>query len=68
MEQIPLYIPDASTLTVSIFRATDNRKVWYEWMVESWSTMMGGIGGGEKRRVRLGASEVGSSKNGGCMM
>ena len=29
---------------------------------------MGGVGGGEKRRVRLGVSEVGSSKNGGCMM
>jgi len=54
---------------VSIFRATDNRKVWYEWMVEAWSSLMGsGVGGGEKRKVRLGVSEVGSSKSGGCMM
>lgn len=66
----PIYTPDASTLTVSIFRATDNRKVWYEWMVEAWSNLMhGGIGGGaEKMKIRLGVSEVGSSKKGGCMM
>lgn len=66
----PLYTPDASTLTVSIFRATDNRKVWYEWMVEAWSSLVGGsVGGGsERRKIRLGVSEVGSSKEGGCMM
>ncbi len=61
-----MYVPDASSLTVSIFRATDNRKVWYEWMVEAWSNVM--YGGGEKRKVRLGVSEVGSSKGNGCMM
>lgn len=67
--QTPLYTPDASTLTVSIFRATDNRKVWYEWMIEAWSNLMGGsLSSGEKRRVRFGVSEVGSSKSGGCMM
>ncbi|CAF9939700.1 MAG: methyltransferase protein [Alectoria fallacina] len=66
----PIYTPDASTLTVNIFRATDNRKVWYEWMVEAWSNLMGGgVGSGaEKRKIRLGVSEVGSSKKGGCMM
>lgn len=66
----PIYTPDASVLTVSIFRATDNRKVWYEWMVEAWSNLMGGgVGGGiERRKIRLGVSEIGSSKGGGCMM
>lgn len=66
----PIYTPDASTLTVSIFRATDNRKVWYEWMVEAWSNLIGGgvVGGAEKRKIRLGVSEVGSSKERGCMM
>lgn len=66
----PIYTPDASTLTVSIFRATDNRKVWYEWMVEAWSNLIGGGVGSaaDRRRVRLGVSEVGSSKEGGCMM
>lgn len=66
----PIYTPDASTLTVSIFRATDNRKVWYEWTVEPWSNLLGGgvSSGAEKRKVRLGVSEVGTSKDGGCMM
>ena len=68
--QTPIYTPDASTLTVSIFRATDNRKVWYEWMIEAWSNLLGGgVGSGtEKRKIRLGVSEVGSSKEAGCMM
>ena len=68
--QTPLYTPDASSLTVSIFRATDNRKVWYEWMVEAWSNLMGVSvsGGAEKKKIRLGVSEVGSSKEGGCRM
>jgi len=34
--------------------------------VEAWSHLM--IGGGEGRRVRLGVSEVGCSKGGGCLM
>ncbi|KAL9635748.1 MAG: hypothetical protein Q9164_003265 [Protoblastenia rupestris] len=61
----PLYTPDHSTLTVSMFRATDNRKVWYEWMVESWSSnpvVAGGPG------FRLGVSELGNSRENGCMM
>ena len=65
----PIYTPDASSLTVSIFRATDNRKVWYEWMVEAWSNLMQSTGaGGEMKRVRLAVSEFGSSKGAGCMM
>ncbi|KAH8705134.1 protein methyltransferase RmtC [Talaromyces proteolyticus] len=30
----PLYIPDNGEIVVTMFRQTDNRKVWYEWMVE----------------------------------
>ena len=33
--------------------------------MEAWSNVM--LGSGEKK-VRLGVSEVGSSKSGGCMM
>ena len=61
----PLYTPDHSTLTVSIFRATDNRKVWYEWMVEAWSNNPAVAGG---TSFRLGVSELRSSKEKGCMM
>ncbi|KAL8708289.1 MAG: hypothetical protein Q9225_007623 [Loekoesia sp. 1 TL-2023] len=70
----PLYTPDSSLLTVTIRRATDNRKVWYEWMVESF--LQPDEEGGKRdskrpdsgKKVRLGCSEVGSSRENGCMM
>ena len=61
----PLYTPDHSTLTVSMFRATDNRKVWYEWVAEAWSNNSMSTG---KLGFRLGTSELGSSREKGCMM
>lgn len=64
--QTPLYTPDFATLTASIFRATDNRKVWYEWIVEAYSNISDGRGGSSK--VRLGVGERGSSRGGGCLM
>lgn len=64
--QTPLYLPDHAELTVTMRRCTDERKVWYEWVAESWGWNL--LIGGEKRRVRLGVGEVGSSKAGGCMM
>ncbi|KAL8873094.1 MAG: hypothetical protein Q9174_001382 [Haloplaca sp. 1 TL-2023] len=99
----PLYTPSSSTMTVTIRRVTDSRKVWYEWMVETFllqpaadrsstipSTSNSDFRGGEKReekregvrdskgtgmgkavrekKIRLGVSEVGTSKENGCMM
>ncbi len=66
LTQTPLYIPDHAELTVTMARCTDNRKVWYDWAVESWG--WNNLIGGEMRRVRLGGGEVGSSKVGGCLM
>ncbi|KZF19464.1 Skb1 methyltransferase [Xylona heveae TC161] len=57
----PIYFPDHSELDVSIWRQTDDRKVWYEWMVEAFVLL------GEKR-VRLGVSDLHSSKKNGCLM
>lgn len=53
---------------MSISRCTDNRKVWYDWVAESWG--FNNLIGGEKTRIRLGGGEVGSSKvgAGGCVM
>lgn len=67
-EQTPIYTPDNAELSVSISRCTDNRKVWYDWVVESWG--YNNLIGGEKIRIRLGGGEVGSSKVGvgGCVM
>ena len=61
----PLYVPDNSTLIVSMFRETDNRKIWYEWMVEGWANLPGTIGA---TGHRLGCTTTMSSKEKGCMM
>lgn len=62
ISQSPLYIPDDAELEVSIWRQTDDRKVWYEWSVEAFVLT------GPNRRVRVGMSEVGSSRKQGCLM
>ncbi|KAJ5152393.1 hypothetical protein N7492_010688 [Penicillium capsulatum] len=33
----PLHVPDNGEIVVTMFRQTDDRKVWYEWMVEVFS-------------------------------
>ncbi len=58
----PLFVPDDSEVEISIWRQTDDRKVWYEWVVEAFKVV------GESMRVRVGVSEVGSSRKGGCLM
>ncbi|KAI9744940.1 MAG: methyltransferase protein [Claussenomyces sp. TS43310] len=58
----PLYFPDDAELEVSIWRQTDDRKVWYEWLVEAFVML------GPKSRVRVGMSEAGSSRKNGCLM
>lgn len=32
--QTPLNIPDNGEIVVTMYRQTDDRKVWYEWIVE----------------------------------
>jgi len=64
--QTPLYFPDHSELEVSVWRRTDDRKVWYEWIVEAF--VFTALLGGEKRRVRLGVSDLHSSRKNGCLM
>lgn len=32
--QVPLTVPDASELRVTMWRKTDDRRVWYEWIVD----------------------------------
>jgi len=56
-----MQLPANSEVEVSFWRQTDDRKVWYEWLVESYLT----VGG---RRIRLDVSDLHSSKSNGCMM
>lgn len=58
----PLYFPDDSELEVSVWRQTDDRKVWYEWLVEAFVMV------GPDNRIRIGMSEVGTSRKVGCLM
>ncbi|KAH0541299.1 hypothetical protein FGG08_004223 [Glutinoglossum americanum] len=64
----PIYFPDLCELDVSIWRQTDDRKVWYEWMVEAFLLIGDSLGGPATTRVRLGGSELHSSKKNGCLM
>ncbi|KAF2239011.1 arginine N-methyltransferas-like protein [Viridothelium virens] len=57
----PLYIPDDSELDVSIWRLTDDRRVWYDWMVEAYVVV-------KDKRVRIGLSGLHSSRKNGCLM
>ncbi|KAF2430478.1 arginine N-methyltransferas-like protein [Tothia fuscella] len=57
----PISFPDNSELQVSIWRQTDDRKVWYEWLVEAFVN----VGG---KKCRLSTSDLHSSKKNGCLM
>ena len=67
MSQTPIYLPDNAALTVSLWRQTDDRRVWYDWMVESWgfTFVLGETG---SQRVRLGVSELHSSVKNAMLM
>jgi protein arginine N-methyltransferase 5 len=56
-----MQLPAKSEVEVSFWRQTDDRKVWYEWLVESFMVISG-------QRVRLSISDLHSSKSNGCMM
>ncbi|KAF2869608.1 arginine N-methyltransferas-like protein [Massariosphaeria phaeospora] len=57
----PMQLPAHSHLHVSMWRQTDDRKVWYEWLVESFVAVNG-------QQIRLAMSDLHSSKGNGCLM
>ncbi|CAJ2512112.1 Uu.00g077370.m01.CDS01 [Anthostomella pinea] len=58
----PLYFPPDTELEVSMWRQTDDAKVWYEWMVEAFMWV------GPSQRVKVGGSELCSSRKVACQM
>lgn len=72
--QTPLYVPDNGELVVNMWRQSDDRKIWYEWMVESFGIVPGkgkeAARGAPSsgRRFRVGASELHSSIKEACLM
>ncbi|KAM3424636.1 Protein arginine N-methyltransferase [Cercospora zeina] len=57
----PLHVPDDADIEVTMWRQTDDRKVWYEWIVEVYQKAEG-------KRWKLGASGLHSSRTNGCLM
>ncbi|KAH7347879.1 arginine N-methyltransferase skb1 [Plectosphaerella cucumerina] len=58
----PLYFPADTELEVSMWRQTDDSKVWYEWLVEAFTWV------GEGQRIKVGSSEMCSSRKLACLM
>ncbi|KAK0626927.1 PRMT5 arginine-N-methyltransferase-domain-containing protein [Immersiella caudata] len=58
----PLLFPPDSEIEVSMWRQTDDTKVWYEWIVEAYAWV------GPKTRVKVGQSEMHSSRKVACLM
>ncbi|KAI0441053.1 methyltransferase-like protein [Xylaria telfairii] len=58
----PLYFPSDSELEVTMWRQTDDAKVWYEWMVEAYRWVS------ETERIKVGGSDLCSSRKVACLM
>ncbi|KAI0395678.1 protein arginine N-methyltransferase [Xylariaceae sp. FL0594] len=58
----PLYFPPDSELEVTVWRQTDDAKVWYEWMVEAFMWVS------PTQRVKVGGSQLCSSRKVACLM
>ncbi|KAK5687181.1 hypothetical protein LTS10_001319 [Elasticomyces elasticus] len=58
----PMYVPDGAEMEVSMWRQTDDRKVWYEWLIEVYVQIAGG------KRMKVGMSDLHSSRRNGCLM
>ncbi|PKS12192.1 hypothetical protein jhhlp_001491 [Lomentospora prolificans] len=58
----PLHYPDDAELEVSMWRQTDDKSVWYEWMVEAYCWT------GQNRRLKLASSDLCSSRSVACKM
>ncbi|KAK5108973.1 hypothetical protein LTR62_007607 [Meristemomyces frigidus] len=56
----PVYVPDDGQMEVSMWRQTDDRKVWYEWIVEVYIK----VGG---KKMKVGGSDLHSSRKNGCL-
>ncbi|KAM0419034.1 hypothetical protein ACHAPT_012085 [Fusarium lateritium] len=58
----PLYFPADTELEVSMWRQTDDTKVWYEWLVEAFAWV------GPSTRIKVASSDLCSSRQVACLM
>lgn len=67
-------MPDHGELVVNMWRQSDDRRIWYEWMVESFAVEPGkgeetaGLAFSFGRKFRVGGSELHSSIKEACLM
>lgn len=58
----PISFPADTELEVSMWRQTDDTKVWYEWQVEAWTWV------GQTSRIKVGSSGLCTSRKVACLM
>ncbi|KAK2593400.1 hypothetical protein QQS21_008888 [Conoideocrella luteorostrata] len=58
----PISFPADTELEVSMWRQTDDTKVWYEWQIEAWTWVS------RSTRIKVGSSGLCSSRKVACLM
>ncbi|KAF4969276.1 hypothetical protein FZEAL_10257 [Fusarium zealandicum] len=58
----PLYFPADTELEISMWRQTDDTRVWYEWLVEAFAWV------GPATRIKVASSDLCSSREVACLM
>lgn len=62
----PIFLPENSMVDVSMWRQTDDRRVWYEWLLEAYVVVSDQ--NGKEKRIKVGSTELHSSEKEACLM
>lgn len=60
--QQPIYYPADTELEVTMWRQTDDSRVWYEWLIEAYAWVS------ETQRIKVASSDLCSSRKVACLM
>ncbi|KAK2025612.1 PRMT5 arginine-N-methyltransferase [Colletotrichum zoysiae] len=58
----PIYYPADTELEVTMWRQTDDSRVWYEWLIEAYTWVS------ETQRIKVASSDLCSSRKVACLM
>ncbi|KAK1849221.1 protein methyltransferase [Colletotrichum chrysophilum] len=58
----PIYFPADTELEVTMWRQTDDSRVWYEWLIEAYTWVS------ETQRIKVASSDLCSSRKVACLM
>ncbi|KAI1918779.1 hypothetical protein LOZ58_006161 [Ophidiomyces ophidiicola] len=64
----PLHVTENSEVVVTMYRQTDDRRVWYEWIVEVFDLQDRADSSSGARRLRVAMSDFHTSIKDGCLM